>query len=688
MRKTTETSTGDEKADIVLKFQQLARDDLRQDNARDFICHTTDGDRIALIGSKTELITLELIDRINYQMPLPYVVAGFELNTKARPLDKLVQQVNVEHIYNSCNALEVQQLSLDPCYGSGISTQEVADATLLAAKWSPQPLPNGNMLLAFLNSYGSLELVTKKAQQPFWHYYEQHDISAIFRDELQPPFEVAPDKIDTFRRYQAFIDRSWITMFDWRSLESDNGNHVLVLGTAVGSLWTLSLSGDAQTVQAYRELHTLLDRICYMHVFEDLLLVGDISGQVHLYRFNENDESGMELVKPLWLRPDQMALQQAVITRCDERKCYYIACCKGAHLLVWCMPQLPGAENWLETRFLVGGIKITGFSSIGNSSYVLGTARGPLYRIELQHKAAQLSVSKQLIEIDDVENFGAMGIFNSPHSNLLTLLFVRNKEYMLDNKLLRRELTVYVGKLSKDDSLAKLTELLSNNEPINRYKDLLSDVRLQIFNRHDMEKFIKFGSCESLVVGELVTLMQQQQLQLKYHVMDALQHVQQYQTKEYCEMEMKLLLSILTITHIRLRLQYLTGLAKLTPFQTKASQCHLQEMLRIKQQLEDLLVKEQPINTIIKRFLDLIEVHFNAVQQKLGKPPKLDANQESKRCCISFVELLPELETHYCTLCGRQALMEQQLLMELYEPGSRLVCPYCHGAFIMELCDA
>ncbi|KAH8365443.1 hypothetical protein KR093_000807 [Drosophila rubida] len=670
-----------------MKFQQIAKDDLRQDNARDFICHTADGNCIALIGSKTDLTTLELINKVSYQMSLPYLVANFECSPRARPLDKLVQQVNVQHIYNKCNALEVQQLSLDPCY-AGISPQEVADATLLAAKWSPQLLPNGNMLLAFLNSYGSLELVSKKPQHSFWHHYEQYDISATFRDELQPPFEVAPDKIDTFRRYQAFIDRSWITMFAWRSLKSDNGNHVLILGTAVGSLWTLNLSGDAQTVQAFCELHTLLDRICYMHVFDDLLLVGDISGLVHLYRFNESAEGGMELVKPLWLRPDQMSLQQAVVTHCAERKCYYIACCKGAHLLIWCMPQGAGADNWLETRFLVGGIKISSICSIDNCSYALATARGPFYRIEVHHKAAQLSVSKQLIEVDDAENLKAVGMFSSPKKNLLTVLFVRNKEYLIDNKTQRRELTICVGKLGKSDSLARLSELLPANEPINSYKDLLSDVRLQIYNRIDIEKFAKFASCESIDFHELATQAQLQQLQLKYHVLDALHHVQQYQSSDYCELEMQLLLAMLAITHIRLRLQYLSELANRTPFQTKATQCQLQEIVRIKQQLEQSLQKEQPINASIKRFLDFVDVHFNALQQKLGRPPVLDVKQEPKRCCISYMELLPELETHYCTICGRQALMEQQLLLELYEPGSCLICPYCHGAFAMELCDA
>lgn len=55
---------------------------------------------------------------------------------------------------------------------------------------------------------------------------------------------------------------------------------------------------------------------------------------------------------------------------------------------------------------------------------------------------------------------------------------------------------------------------------------------------------------------------------------------------------------------------------------------------------------------------------------------------------FKFLQLLPDLEQHYCTHCDRQVLLDQKLLLELYEPGSRLLCPICHGTYKLELIDA
>ncbi|KAL7733145.1 hypothetical protein ACLKA6_004667 [Drosophila palustris] len=689
MRKATEASAGDDKANIVLKFQQLARDNVKQDNTRDFISYTTDGSCIALLGSKTELVTLELTNKCAHHLPFPYIEAKLQSLSKTRPLDKLAQQVNLQEIYDSCNALEMQQLVLEPTY-IATNAQDVPDTNVMAASWSPHLLPNGQMLLACLSSYGALELVSKSPENSFWQHYEMGiDITATLRDQLQPPYEVSAEAIDTFRRYQAFIDRSWITMFAWLPLKTDNGNYVIVLGTAAGSLWTLTLCPEARTVLSHCELHTLLGRICFMHTFEDLLIVGDNNGLVHLYRFNETAEEGLSLVKPLWLRPDHMGLQQAVITHCPDRDCYYIVCCKAAHLLFWCMPRQE-ADSWLETRFLVGGMKITGLCILGNSSYAVATARGEVYRIELTHKTAQLSFSKRLIEIKDTDNYHPVGVVCSQHKNLLTVIYARSDEYLYNTSTQRLQLPILLGKLEKGDSLGELAERLSTNEAINCYMDFLIDVRMEIFNRFELDTYVNYLPFDMLAFDGLASQSLLQQLQLKYHVFDALIQVQQYQTPERSENERQLLLAMLATTHIRLRLQYLASLDALTAFQRKASQCQLAENARIKQRLDQQLLKEQPLNATIKRFLNQMEIHFDALQAKFGisEMSEVDVKEQPRRCCISYVELEPDLEQQYCTLCGRQVLMDQQLLLELYEPGSRLLCPCCHGDYKLELLDA
>lgn len=342
-----------------MSFQEIIRNDIRQDAAYDFVSSTTNGDFIALLGSKSELVTLELTSKFTSLTPFPYVKTIFKFSNWQRPLDKLASQVDLEHIYNHCNVLDMQLMSLETVY-TAVCSQDMPYPCQLAVGCSPKLLPNGEMLLVSLNTYGMLQLLTKRPEHCFWHPYEQGlNIAATLIDKLQSPFEIQPDSIDTFRSYQAFIDRSWITMFAWRSATSKIDGCVIVLGTAAGGLWTVTLSSDLREVLAHSHLQTLLGRISYMHIYEDLMVVGDITGLIHLYRFDDAVEEGIALIKPLWLRPDRMGLQQAVITHCAEHDCYYIVCCKAAHLLIWCMPRDEDAK-WLETRLLVGGMKITG----------------------------------------------------------------------------------------------------------------------------------------------------------------------------------------------------------------------------------------------------------------------------------------------------------------------------------------
>lgn len=266
-------------------------------------------------------------------------------------------------------------------------------------------------------------------------------------------------------------------------------------------------------------------------------------------------------------------------------------------------------------------------------------------------------------------------------------------------------MVVAVGKLQQINALAQLERLIKPNEPINCYTDLLADLRLEIFNRSGQEKYISYAPIDMFAFDELATDSQLQQLQLKYYIMHTMTHSMQHQSIDVrLESEMELLLVMLVETHIRLRLQYLSGLTALTPFQRKAVQCLFSEDAHLRQQLEQQLEKEHPFSGTIKRFLSQMEVHFGRLQKQLEETsiaPWKDSAQPT-RCAISYIEvrilvptryslmlislrlslqLPPLLEQHYCTLCERQVLLEQELLLELYPPGSTLLCPYCHAAY-------
>ncbi|KAH8305589.1 hypothetical protein KR059_002344, partial [Drosophila kikkawai] len=676
-------------------FTVLAQSDIRQDTIEDFLASHADGDFLALIGSKSNVVTLEMTHKNTFSAPFSYILADFEFSAMdPRPLDVLANQVNLESIYESCNVLEAQALALEPVYTS-VCSAAVPPAKLRAVKKANGLLPNGNLLLASLNTRGSIIFMSKPSEYPGWSLLESLNVAVILRDNLLPPMKSS--KINNFQKYQAFMDRAWITMFAW--LTSQDQGHVLVLGTANGSLWMLSLSSDVQTLREHKVLETSLDRICFLQAFEDLLLVGDVKGTIRLYRVSTSHESCLVLIKELWSKADRMGLQRGVITRCPERGCYYITCCKAAHLLTWCMQE---NEEWLETRLYVGGMKITGLSALGHNSYVVGNISKHLQRIQISHEGQEFSLKKQSIPMDMLENFEVLDLSFSLNGNLLTVFLNRNKEYMNSHLWQRSQIVVQVGKLqdeNAEETLARLANKLKFNEPINPYTDYLAELRMKIFSQKELQTYLNFSPLDSFQFVEDATDSQLLKLKIKYHVLQAIAHLHSnfLELTEHARKfldEMELLLAMLVTTHIRLRLQYLRTLSKLTPFQEEAAKSMFKEAFRLINKLKSDFNENHPLKTTTNAFVEHISTHLEILHLKLGGNPPKNMDPESEmpgiRCCVSYLEISLSLERRYCTLCDRQILMELENLQELYEhnDSQQITCPFCHGSFTEELLNA
>ncbi|KAH8296088.1 hypothetical protein KR054_001519, partial [Drosophila jambulina] len=679
-------------------FTVLAQSDARQDSTEDFLASYADGGFIALIGSKLSVVTLELTNKTCFSAPFPYILADFEFNAlEPRPLDVLANQVNLEAIYESCNVLEKQALTLEPVY-TAVCSAAVPPAKLRAVKKASRWLLNGNLLLASLNTRGSMIFMSKPAEYPGWSRLDSLNVAAVLRDTLLPPMKSS--KINNFAKYQAFMDRAWITMFAW--LPSQDDGHVLVLGIANGSLWCLSLSPDVQTLREHKVLETCLDRICFLHVFEDLLLVGDVKGIIQLYRISASNESWLVLIKELWSKPDRMGLQRGIITRCPERDCYYITCCKAAHLLTWCLHVSQEKKEWLETRLYVGGMKITGISALTHNSYVVGIISQDLQRIEICHEGNQLNLRKQSIPMDVLENFEVLDLSNSLNGNLLTVFLTRSKEYMNSHLWQRSQIVVQVGKLQDEDATGTLDRLatqLKFNEPINPYTDYLAELRMKIFSQKELQTYLDFCPWESFQFVEDATESQLLKLKVKYHVLQAIAHLHSnlLELTEHARKfldEMELLNVMLTTTHIRLRLQFLRTLNKLTPFQEEAAKSLFNEAYRVINKLKSDFNENHPLKSTSNVFVEHISTHLEILHLKLGVslPKVIDQDSEMLgiRCCVSYVEISPSLDRRYCTLCDRQILMELESLQEMYEhkDSRQITCPFCHGSFTAELLNA
>ncbi|ALC43346.1 CG12182, partial [Drosophila busckii] len=672
-------------------FQQLSKDELRQDAIHDFICQSVNGQQIAMLGSKTELITLELTSKLSINKNFPYVIST-RLTSQLRPLDKLAEQVDLQGIYERSNVLELQQLSLESVY-SGVCSLEVPAAKEITASWAPRNLPNGKALLASLNSYGSLELLCKGEELVNWQPYKQGlDINACLMETLLPPFSKSAAKIGSFKSYQEFMHRCWITMCVWRPTNNTDGSLELLLGTAAGSLWLLKLDAEAKQLLGHATLNTDLDRISLMRIKEELLLVADQEGRLNLYKFSL--EEGFCLIKQLWQKADRLGLQAACITYDPLEQCHYIVCCKAAHLLCWCLKD---NNSWLETRLHVGGIKITALCELEYNNFAVATARGQLYSINLSQHSGQLGTSMQRISYEDSENFNIIGLVNSLHRNFLTVLLTRTKEYLVNTAHLRVQVIASVGKLYDSSPLQQLTKLMNPLEPINMYPDLLADIRMHIFNEQQLEFYVNYAPLDSFNFEDLATVEQLHQLQLKYHVLQALRQLQAQQSLHALMLrntqhELELLLVMLSLTHIRLRLQYLNSLSTLTAFQTRAASAQLTAAGNIKNKLAEHSLPEPAFNVIVAMLLAHMELHFETLEEQLLKQRITETTTElpedAELCSISYLPLTFSLSRHYCTLCGRQAWLQVEELQQLYPPGRMLLCPCCHGRYTLEICDA
>ncbi|KAH8262009.1 hypothetical protein KR038_001708, partial [Drosophila bunnanda] len=681
-----------------LQFTVLAQSDARQDATEDFLASYADGDFIALIGSKSSVVTLEITDKTSFSAPFPYILADFEFSSVGqRPLDVLANQVNLEAIYESCNVLEAQALTLEPVY-TAVCSAAVPPAKLRAVKKANGLLPNGNLLLAWLNTRGAMIFMSKPAEYPGWSQLESLNVAVVLRDSLLPPLKFS--KINSFKKYQDLMDRAWITMFAWLSSQDDE--HSLVLGTANGSLWLLNLSHDMQILREHKVLETSLDRICFLNVFEDFLLVGDVKGIIQLYRVSNSNESCLVLIKELWSKPDRMGLQRGVITRCPKRGCYYITCCKAAHLLTWCLQMSEEDEEWLETRLYVGGMKITGLTALNHNSYVVGNISRHLQRIQISHESNQLSLTKQSIPMDMLENFEVLDLINSSNGNLLTVFLTRNKEYMNSHLWQRNQIVMQVGEIQDKDAeeaLGRLASQLKFNEPINPYTDYLAELRMKIFSQKELQRYIDFSPLDSFQFDDDATESQLLKLKIKYHVLQAISHLHSnlLELTEHARKfldEMELLQAMLATTHIRLRLQFLRTLSKLTPFQDEAVKSMFNEAHRLINKLKSGFDEKHLLKTTTNAFVEHISTHLEILHLKLGgNPPKVmdqDSGMPEIGCCVSYAEISPSLERRYCTLCDRQILMELENLQELYEhkDKQKIICPFCHGSFTEELLNA
>ncbi|XP_017127415.1 uncharacterized protein LOC108146099 [Drosophila elegans] len=692
MTKVTEGEVSDGGQDVGksnLEYAILAKGYVRQDSIPDFVASYSEGEFIALSGSKSEVVTLELSNKFMVLDPFPYLVAHLECNaSEPRPLDALASKVNLEAIYDSCDVLEAQHLALDPAY-TAVCSVSVPATRLVAVKRAHKLLPNGNFLLASLNSYGFLTLMSKPAEYSRWNRLEDLNVAAILRDTLLPEKEIS--KITSFKKYQAFIDCAWITTFAWLTDESDN--HILILGTASGSLWLLKLSIDAKTIMSHQEICTSLGRICYIDAFQQLLLVGDINGLIHLYQFDALSAPNLVLKKVLWEKTDRMGLQMAVITRCPLKDCYYITCCKASHLLTWSMPRSEEQE-FLETRLYVGGIKITGLCSLDNTTYVVGTADSQLLRIHIIHQNNQLSLQMQSIAMDVLKDFPVIGLCASRHKNLMTMFIYRNKEYLTQTVEQRKQLDIQVVRVGHQDALAQLSSHLDLNKPINYYTDFLADLRLDVFVEENLQRYIDFCPLESFDFSEIATETQLQQLQIKFHVLQSVLRLQSSLLQltvhvKQSQDEMQLLLAMLSITHIRLRLQFMGSQSQKTAFQEQTIKCMFEQTQRLMNKLKTDFTDEHPLASTTMAFLEQMAKHLHVLHNKLGNSVIAEPLEAPLlRCSVSFVEICPSLERRYCSLCERPILFELENLQELYDPGRVLTCPTCHGSFTVELLNA
>lgn len=329
-----------------LKLVQLAVSEFKLDTPSDF-CLNSHDNHMTLIGNTNDICVMDLKYSFDSLILLPYSIK-FCLVPQDKPFINLVKHVDFVKLYGAGSVEESQELSLDPVYTAGCSI-DPPKARVLQVGIIPTDTLN---VCCILTTYGVCALYQKNNSTEEWEPFETNLSKILITDVF--PMKISPMDIKSYKDLKNYVNQYLITCFTWSIYSNEL---IIYLGTAAGYVIALKYMETSQAFKEYCCLKTSLDRLSYIAIYNNILLVSSDQGQVRLMKIN-HDANTLEELDYLWSKKDRMSCRKAVINYNENLNSYLVVFCKAAHVLAYRL-NLEGSIISSSTLY-IRGIKITG----------------------------------------------------------------------------------------------------------------------------------------------------------------------------------------------------------------------------------------------------------------------------------------------------------------------------------------
>ncbi|XP_075162199.1 uncharacterized protein LOC142234877 [Haematobia irritans] len=672
-----------------LKLTQLATSELKIESVTEFCLHSYDNN-IVLWGHGTEFYILEMLYSVDFLIPLPFRVRNVQV-TQSKPLTNLIKPIDLVKIYAKSNALESQELSMEPLYVHECSVEPVKARILHA-----ELVDNNCQLCCMLTTYGACEMATQNDILTYEWKPMKTNLSKMLITEVFP-IKKSPSDIKTFKQFKDFIDHYTITYFTWsKSQEMDS--LVVYLGTANGFIVVLKYLPHLEEYKELFRYKTPFTRIVYITVKDNLLLVGSGMGELILLNIGKTSLTNLNY---LWSKKDRMNCRNALITCCAKWKSYFVVFCKGSHIL--CYRVSPDGQVLANSTLYLKGIKITGLASISFDEFATTSITSTITYVQISCPSAEeiLLEPQQIDHNMDTTNLQILGISVSKSRNLWTFLLSRNKDYTHQSKIPQNATFLTVCKINKLDSLTKLINI--NLTTMDVAQDLVIAINLDIINNQSLDKYVEYLNLEHLTCPRVFNDAFLQKLQIKLLIVRFIAKYQKMKYKSYkryTEQEFFFIETIVQLVYIMLRIQFLQTIrtpdVKLSEFQELSLVCMQTKFFRLLNALPSHTdSNDNHLRNVIEHFVLVLGEEFDKCKFETDKfkyqPEKCGIcdghisltsfdkcpeGHEIKRCTVSYIQL-PMFQTKYCPNCFALANDDTVDLHELFPPNEVIKCTFC-----------
>ncbi|XP_073839621.1 uncharacterized protein [Musca autumnalis] len=673
-----------------LKITQLALSEFKVDAAHDF-CLTSMGNNIVLSGNSHEFHILEMLHSVELLIPLPYHVKFVHVS-QDKPLTSLINPIDLVRIYETSNAMESQELSLEPLYVYECSVEPAKPRILQADLLEG---PDNTTLCFMLNTYGACDILQKDAITHEWTTIKTN-INQVLINNVFPVNTPSKD-INKFSLFKNFIGTYTITAFTWSYI---GDLQVIYVATAIGYVIVLKFCYETREFTELFHYKTSLERITYIAAKDNFLIVACTQGQVGLLQIQPT-KMALSEKHYLWSKKDRMGCRKILMNYSQECKSYFLVFCKGAHILAY---RLDIEGNILSNSTLyTKGIKISGLEHISANEFIITSIVGNITYVRISCPSTEeLVLETQNIEHDlDITNLQILGMATSKSRSLWTFFLSRNKDYTHQSKHSPNSAFVSVCKISNHDSLIKLINL--NLTTMDGAIDLVMAINLDIINNLEMDKYQDFMNLNRLNPPKIVNDALLQKLQIKLIIV---RNVAKYQKTKYksvkhnTEMELDFLESVIQMIYINQRLEYLqtvrTPDVKLSSFQELSVACMQSQFSRL---LNGLINRDDNetnhLRNSVENYSKVLKTEYekccfetDGFKYKPERCEMCDAEisvttfdkcregHAVRRCTISYTQL-SMAPTKYCPHCYALVTDNMFDLKELFPPNEVVKCTFC-----------